>query len=197
MQKLAAILFPATACAWLFGPTLLPLLFTHKYDASVPLFMLATLEIPLWVLPLDALLRAAGATRFLFVFNGVRILFTAGLVLGGIRIFGLPGAILGGVMSEGLARVGMMARGKRFLGVAWSQFVDWAGLGRTAAAAAAACAPAWVVRAWVDHRMFGVVSGAVVYGATYLSIFFVLARLFRGGATQPIGDGEPGLVVGR
>ena len=43
------------------APTLLPLLFTHKYDGSVPLFMLATLEIPLWILPLDALLRAAGA----------------------------------------------------------------------------------------------------------------------------------------
>ena len=62
----------------------LPLLFTHKYDGSVPLFMLATLEIPLWILPLDALLRAAGATRFLFVYNGVRIVFTGVLVIGGI-----------------------------------------------------------------------------------------------------------------
>ena len=81
VQKLASILFPAAACAWLFGPTVLPMLFTHKYDGSVPLFMLATLEIPLWILPLDALLRAAGETRFLFAFNVARIAMTAVLVL--------------------------------------------------------------------------------------------------------------------
>jgi O-antigen/teichoic acid export membrane protein len=199
VQKLAAILFPAAACAWLFGATLLPLLFTHKYDGSVPLFMLATLEIPLWVLPLDALLRAAGATRFLFIYNGVRIAFTAALVIGGIRLFGLPGAIVGGVTAEALARVGMLARGRRFLDVSWSRLADWSGLGRTAVAAAVACAPAWVVRAWLGHfaGMVGVVAGAAVYGATYLAILFMLNRLFRGSAAQPIGDSQPGLVVGR
>ena len=197
VQKLAAILLPAAACAWLFGSTLLPLLFTHKYDGSVPLFMLATLEIPLWILPLDALLRAAGATRFLFLYNGVRIAFTAALVIGGIRLFGLPGAIGGGVAAEAIARVGMLARGRRFLGVSWGGLVEWNALGRTAVAAAVACAPAWVVRAWVDHRMVGVVAGAAIYGATYLCILFTLNRLFRGSAAQPIGDRQPGLVVGR
>ena len=197
VQKLAAILLPAAACAWLFGPTLLPLLFTHKYDGSVPLFMLATLEIPLWILPLDALVRATADTRFYFVFNGVRILGTAALVIGGIHLFGLRGAILGGVAAEALARVGLLARGRRFLEVEWTRLVDWAGVGRIAAAAAVACAPAWVVRAWVDHHMLGVIAGAAVYGATYLAIVFLMGRLFRGGPAQAIGDGEPGFVVGR
>ncbi|HEX9102013.1 MAG TPA: oligosaccharide flippase family protein, partial [Polyangia bacterium] len=138
VQKLASILLPAAACAWLFGPTLLPLLFTHKYDASVPLFLLVTFEMPLWILPLDALLRAAGETRFLFALNGARIALTAALVLGGIHAFGLPGAIGGSIVSEALARVAMMARGRRFLGVGWARALDWAALGRTAAAAAAA-----------------------------------------------------------
>ncbi|MCU1278666.1 MAG: rane protein [bacterium] len=197
VQTLASILFPAAACAWLFGPTVLPLLFTHKYEGSVPLFLLATAEIPLWILPLDALLRAAGDTRFLFALNGARIAVTAGLVLGGIHFFGLSGAIGGGIVSEALARVFMMARGRRFLGVTWTHIVDLGGLGRTTAAAAGACAPAYAVRAIGLHGAVGVLAAGAVYGATYLALAFALGRLFRGGTPQPVGDGEPGLVVGR
>jgi len=197
VQKLSSILFPATACAWLFGPTVLPMLFTHKYDASVPLFMLATLEIPLWILPLDALLRAAGATRFLFAFNAARIAMTALFVLAGIHFFGLPGAIGGGIASEALARVAMMARGRRFLGVSWTHMLDWAPLARTTAAAAVACVPAYAVRLAGLHGVVGVLAAGAVYGAVYLGLLFAMSRLFRGGAAQPIADSEPRLVVGR
>ncbi|MCA1664869.1 MAG: polysaccharide biosynthesis C-terminal domain-containing protein [Myxococcales bacterium] len=197
VQKLASILFPAAACAWLFGPTVLPMLFTHKYDGSVPLFMLATLEIPLWILPLDALLRAAGATRFLFAFNGARIAVTAALVLAGIHFFGLPGAIAGGIASEALARVAMMARGRRFLGVSWAHMLDWAPLARITGAAAAACVPAYAVRLAGLHGVVGVLAAGAVYGAVYLGLVLTMNRLFRGGAAQPIGDREPRLVVGR
>jgi O-antigen/teichoic acid export membrane protein len=197
VQRLASILFPATACAWLFGATMLPLLFTHKYEASVPLFMLATLEIPLWILPLDALFRASGDTRFLFGFYSARLFVTAGLVLGGIHVVGLPGALAGGIASEAFSRVVMLARGRRFLGVSWSHIVDWAALGRTTAAATVACAPAYGVRKMVDHGVVGVLAGAVIYGATYLGLVVVLSRLARGGTAQAIGDRQPGFVVGR
>jgi len=197
VQRLASILLPAAACAWLFGPTLLPILFTHKYDASVPLFMLTTLEIPLWILPLDALFRAAGHTRFLFAFYSARLVVTAGLVLGGIHLFGLPGAIGGGIASEVFSRVVMLARGRRFLGVGWSHIVEWGALGRTTAAAAVACAPAYGVRMLVDHGVVGVLAGAAVYGATYLGLAIVMNRLARSGTAQAVGDGEPSFVVGR
>src|SRR3954453_17158890 len=105
---------------------MLPLLFTHKYEASVPLFMLATLEIPLWILPMDALFRAAGDTRFLFGFYSARLAVTASLVVGGIHFFGLPGAIGGGIASQAFSRAVMLARGRKFLGVGWGHIVDWA-----------------------------------------------------------------------
>lgn len=176
VQKLAAILFPATACAWLFGPTVLPLLFTHKYDGAVPLFMLITAEIPLWVMPLDALLRAVGDTRFLFVFNAARIVVTGGLVIGGIKLLGLPGAIVGGLASELLARIGLMQRGHRFLGVPMAHTVDWLGLGRTGMAAAGACAPAYAVRLLGIHGIAGVLVAGVVYCGSYLVLVRALSR---------------------
>src|SRR5262249_6707706 len=40
VHKLASLLFPATAGAFLFGPTVLPVLFTTRFSAAVPLFLL-------------------------------------------------------------------------------------------------------------------------------------------------------------
>lgn len=176
IQKLGALLFPAAACAWLFGPTVLPLLFTHKYDGSVPLFMIATLEIPFWVLPLDALLRSFGDTRFLFAFNGGRIVFTAAFVLGGIHFFGLQGAVAGAVASEVLARGLMLARGRKFLGVSFVGTCDWAALGRTAAAATAAGAPAYAMHRLPLHPLPSVLLSGLVYGAGYLALLQIMRK---------------------
>jgi O-antigen/teichoic acid export membrane protein len=168
VSKLSAILFPAAACAWLFGPTLLPLLFTHRYDASVPLFMLASLEIPLWVLPLDALLRAAGATRFLFGFYATRVVVTGLLVIGGIKLLGLPGAVAGGVASEALARAGMLWRARAFLGVPLCRTCDLRLLARTAGAALAAYLPAWLTRHLIVGELPSLMAAMLVYAVTYV-----------------------------
>jgi O-antigen/teichoic acid export membrane protein len=190
VQRLAQLLFPATATAWLFGPTVLPLLFTHKYDGSVPLFMLATLEIPLWILPLDALLRAANETRFIFKFNAARIAFTAALVTGGIAVAGLRGAIAGGVASEALARAGMLARGRRFLGVSLARVIDLGALGRTGLAALAACLPAWAAHhAWPSRPLPSLLLAGVVYATAYVTVRFALAR--RAALRVPSLAGEP------
>jgi O-antigen/teichoic acid export membrane protein len=175
-QKLAALLFPAAAGAWLFGPVVLPLLFTHKYDGSVPLFMIATAEIPLWVLPLDALLRAHGDTRYLFGFNAVRVVVTAALVLGGIHAFGLPGAIAGGLTAEVLARAALLVRGRRFIGVGLTRAVDWAAMGRTALAATLACAPAYAIERLPLGRVTSVLAAGAGYGVAYLALLFAIRR---------------------
>jgi O-antigen/teichoic acid export membrane protein len=174
VRKLATLLFPATFGSWLLGPTLLPLLFTHKYDGAVPLFLLATVEIPLWVLPCDALLRAGGDTRFLFGFNAARVGVTAGCVLGGMHVFGLPGAIAGGIASEAVARVVMLLRGRRFIdgdgdGGAGA-LVDAASLGRIAAAAALACAPTAALRWVLPPGVSLVLASVAVYGLAYLAL---------------------------
>ena len=176
VQRLAQILFPAAATAWLFGAAVLPILFTQKYAGSVPLFVIATFEIPLMVLPCDALLRAFGDTRFLLFFNGVRIAFTALFVVGGIHFFGLPGAIAGGITSEAVSRVVMMARARRFLAVGLAHMVEWPALARTATAAAAACAPAWVAHRLPLHPLPSLFLGGIVYIGAYLGLLNLLRR---------------------
>jgi O-antigen/teichoic acid export membrane protein len=183
VQRLAQLLFPAAATAWLFGAAVLPILFTHKYAGSVPLFMIATFEIPLMVLPCDALLRAFGDTRFLLFFNGARIAFTALFVVGGIHLFGLPGAIAGGIASEALARVFMLTRARRFLGVGVGHMVDWAALVRTGTAAAAACVPGWAVHHLPLRPIPSLLLAGIVYIGAYLGLLNLLRR--RAAAEAP------------
>jgi O-antigen/teichoic acid export membrane protein len=184
VEKLASLLLPAAAGAWLFGPTVLPLIFTAKYAGAVPLFMLATLEIPLWILPCDALLRSAGDTRFLFAFNAVRVGLTAMCVLGGIHFGGLGGAIVGGLASEALSRALMLARGRRHLGVGLLQTIDGPVLSRIAFAAASACVPA----ALFLRAPVGVASRLLFGAGSYVGVYFLLrARLLR--APMPTFEG--------
>jgi O-antigen/teichoic acid export membrane protein len=172
VEKLASLLWPATACAFLFGGAIVPLLFTRRYAAAVPLFLVTSLEIPLWVLPVDALLRAAGRTRFLFGWYGARVGITAALVLAGMRGWGIGGAIAGGVASEAISRAVMVAAGRRSLGVPLRRALDPALL-RVAFASAAAALPAWAVGRILDGRR-GLLTAIAVYGVAYLSLRLVL-----------------------
>jgi O-antigen/teichoic acid export membrane protein len=177
IDKLASILFPAACGAWLLGPTLLPLLFTHRYAGAVPLFVLATFEIPICILPTDALLRAAGDTRFLFWLNALRVVMTLVLVLVGIHVGGLGGAIVGGILSELVSRAVMVVRGRRFLGQPdLRHTLDWTALGRIALAAALACVPAWAMRLVVGGGLRMVLTSMLVYGVAYLTLRLVLLR---------------------
>jgi O-antigen/teichoic acid export membrane protein len=176
VEKLASLLFPATCAAWLLGATVLPLLFTQKYAAAVPLFMLATVEIPLWILPTDALLRAAGDTRFLFAFSAARIAFTAVCVIGGLHRYGLSGAIGGGILSEALSRAAMLMRGCRFLGARPLAAIDWPALARIGAASVGALPPAWSVRLVVAPGILRIAASAGLYAVGYLVLRKLLAE---------------------
>jgi O-antigen/teichoic acid export membrane protein len=169
VEKLATFLWPGAALAWVLGPDLLPLLFTNKYAASVPLFVLATIEIPLWVLPVDALLRATGDTRFLFVWNGVRAVLTAVIVVLGMRWFGIAGAVGGCIISEAISRAVMLVRGRRHIAEALPHMVDLRSLGRIAAAAAIAAAPSWLA-GHLFHGKTRIIVGGVVYAAVYVGL---------------------------
>jgi O-antigen/teichoic acid export membrane protein len=189
VARLATILFPAAAGAWLLGSTVVPLLFTARYAAAVPLFLLATAEIPIWVLPCDALLRAEGEIRFLLWFSAVRIAVAALLVLGGIHFFGLAGAIVGSLVTEGLSRVCMLARGCRRLGVAMQGMVDWPVLLRIAASAAVAAAVAWPVRLFVG-RMPLLMASMAVYGLAYVASRYLLEPKRRAPTGLEVTDGR-------
>lgn len=190
VAKLAALLIPAACGAWLLGPTMLPLLFTQRYAAAVPLFMLATGEILLCLLPVDALLRASGDTRFLLAFNVARMIASVALVLSGIALAGLAGAIAGALLAETAARLALLARGRRFLEVRGAaNMVDWTPLACMAAAAILACAPAWLARRYAGGGIGGVTVAMLVYGISYVAMIRGRSRLLP--AVRPRTHASP------
>jgi hypothetical protein len=95
----------------------------------------------------------------------------------GVHFAGLGGAIVGGITSEAIARVVLIARGRRFLGSPdLAHVLDWPFLGRIALAAALACAPAWTVRLALGRGVRMVVASMAVYGAAYLAFRFLLLK---------------------
>ncbi|HXN83410.1 MAG TPA: oligosaccharide flippase family protein [Myxococcales bacterium] len=194
MDRLASFLFPSAVGAWLLGGITLPLLFTHRYQGAVPLFRIATLEILLAVLPVDALLRAAGETRFLFAFNFVRLIATVGCVLLGVHFFGLAGALAGGLISESAARAIMLLRGRHFFGGPLRDLFDWPALARIAGAAAAAALPTLLLRFALRPGLWFVLASAGVYGAAYLGARWLFARANRR-RLGPVAAGPPPSVA--
>lgn len=175
--KLAFVLFPVACVSWLVGGTLLPLLFTTRYSAAVPLFVLTTFEIPIWIVPTDALLRTGNDNRFLFAFNVARVFITVGLVLLGMRWFGMGGAIVGGIASEAIARLVFLARGRHFLAASWSEVLHVEAVASTAAACGLASAAAWLSTRLLERPIPRVLLSAITFGCAYL---FVTATLARG-----------------
>jgi O-antigen/teichoic acid export membrane protein len=183
VEKLATLLFPAAAGAWLIGPTLLPMLFTSAYAPAVPLFMVATAEIPFWIFPCDGVLRASGDTRFLFGFNAVRLLITAAFVLAGIHLFGVQGAIVAAVLAEAMGCAALLMRARRCLRTTARDLLDWRSLARVATCAAVATVPALALRLVLSHGRGLMIASAVVYCAAYVS---VRARLRRSPSAVPL-----------
>lgn len=174
IEKLATLMFPATVGAWLIGPMLIPLLFTSVYAAAVPLFMLATAEIPIWIIPGDAVLRAYGDTRFRLRFYAVRLLVTGGLVIAGIRLWGVSGAIAAGILSEVLSCAGLVLRCARWLRVPVHELIGLRALARIAVAAALAAVPALALRWALPRGALLLAASALVFTATYFTLLYAL-----------------------
>lgn len=117
VTRLATFFLPLCALLILAAPYLVPLLFGRAYAAAVPIFMIATLEMPLSALPVDGLLRAQGATSSLLRVSALRLALAAALVPGGFFLFGMVGAIAGYVITQWTAKTMLLIAAARRLGV--------------------------------------------------------------------------------
>jgi O-antigen/teichoic acid export membrane protein len=143
--RLAAVFFPFTAGMAAAASLFVPALFTHLYDASVPIFRVAILITPFAALPLDGVLRAMGRTKYLFRVFLVRLVLTVPMVLVGLRLFGMIGAIAGHALAESTMRVVMLERVRKEMGTSWGELLPWRQLSVIGAASLLACAPALVI----------------------------------------------------
>lgn len=138
-RKLAAAYFPVYAFLFVAAPEVISLVFTRRYLASVPVFLINLTLLLSGTLLLDPLFRAFQDQRFFLI--RVRVVLCALLVAGlwyGIRHFGGIGAITTVVIISVAERIVTAVRFGHVLGVTRKDIVLLKDIGKLAMAAAAA-----------------------------------------------------------
>src|SRR5204862_298163 len=93
-RKLALVFLPLFALLLVSAREIIYLLFTERYAAAVPIFILWAGIVPLATFRTDSLLRVFARTRFILFVNLIRLSITAGLIGIFIAKFSLKGAVL-------------------------------------------------------------------------------------------------------
>ncbi|HEY4883896.1 MAG TPA: oligosaccharide flippase family protein [Myxococcales bacterium] len=177
--RLAAVFFPLTAGLVAAGSLFVPALFTHLYDASVPIFQVAIAMTPFAALPLDGVLRAVGRTRWLFRLFFWRLLLTIPAVLIGLKLFGLIGAIAGHSLAESAMRIAMLERVRKELQATWREVLPWDQLAVLSVASLVACVPVLMISrlAAAGPRPFAALCAA---GALYCAVYLTAIAFMPG-----------------
>jgi O-antigen/teichoic acid export membrane protein len=175
VAKLAALFFPLVALLVVAGRDLILVLFTARYQASVPLFQLSSLGILLFVLQPDTVLRVMAQTRFLLVLNVVRLAVVAATIGPALGRLQLAGAVLATLAGAVVARGLGLVRIGQLLHLTLGTLLPWRKLAAAALASTGAGLVALAVRAlvpWSPLPSLVVVSGC--FAAAYAALAWQL-----------------------
>jgi O-antigen/teichoic acid export membrane protein len=173
VSRLTFLMMPLSLALVALASPFIITMFTTKFAASVPIFMVWALTIIPAVFAVDAMLRVYAQTRFLLITNVVRLAFVAaliGLFIGG---FGPVGAVLVTLVAAFVGKALGVVRIARLLQVPLRQVLPWAVLARITARAAAAAVPAWLVATLLESMPpVALVAGGAIYAIIYLVLCY-------------------------
>jgi O-antigen/teichoic acid export membrane protein len=174
--KLALMFFPLTALVIASGREIITLLFTHKYDAAVPLFMVWSSIIAIQILQVDGVLRVFAQTRLILILNLMRLVIVGGLIAVAIRQFHLMGAVVVMLLAQFLFKIAALSRMGRLLDVSAARLLPWRRLSALAGASVAAALAAMLVRTRLHSPLFGIL---VVMGIVHVIVFGLIVWFFN------------------
>jgi O-antigen/teichoic acid export membrane protein len=174
--RLATIVFPLAALLLLTARGIIVSLFTVRYTASVPIFMIWCLTILPSALSVDAVLRVYARTRFLLGMNVLRLVLISTSIGWFLSTFGLAGAVLVTLLSTTLVKAFGVFRIARLLNVGLGEVLPWGRLAGLAIQASVAAVPAfWVSRAVTWPPPANVVVTGTAYAFTFAAIWWWLS----------------------
>ena len=176
-RKLALLFAPMVGLLVVTAHSFIVLLFTERYAASVPVFIVSSLGVLLPVIAVDAVLRVRAETRALFGLNLVRLAVTVALIVPLVAWLGLVGAALATVLAAAVAKALGLVRIGRSMRLPVSRLLPWGGLGRIGAAAAVAAAAAALAQAEVETPFVSLAVASAVYGCAYLAALWAVGAL--------------------
>ena len=189
--RLASIIFPLAALLILTAHGIIVTLFTAKYAASVPVFMVWCLMFLPSAFAVDGVLRVYAQTRFLLVINAVRLAVVAVLIGWFISAWGLIGAVLVTLTGTTIVKTAAIVRIARLMRVGFADVLPWRRLAVLAVQSIVAIAPAWALMRFdgVKAPLPSVIIGGAAYAATYALIWFIRTRSFQVPAVTLVAEG--------
>lgn len=170
VRKLAMLLLPLVALLLVAGRELIIFLFTKRFAASVPVFLVFSLTIAFASLPTDSALRSYGETGVLFTMNVIRLVVVGPSVLPLLASFGLMGAALSMVLGTVAVKTYALFRLRALLGVGVRRLLPYRDLGTTCAIALASAALAWAAKhTFTSSTFISMTVAGVVFVAAYVA----------------------------
>jgi len=177
IRKLALVFFPLVGLLLVSGRDLIVLLFTERYLAAVPIFMVWTAAFLLMAFPVDGVMRVFADTRYLLLVGAIKLAIIAALVHWFLVRFGLLGGVLVSLLATVVGKTLAVARVRRHLDAGLWDLLPWSSLASTLGCAIAAGLPALLVKQGLALRPLpSMALSGLVYGLTYA----ILAGCLRG-----------------
>lgn len=166
----AIIILPLTAGMLLFAPDAVTLLYSEKYLASVPIFRIYLLVLPLRITVHGSLLLAAGRSRTVFSASLVGLVLASVLLCALVPLFGMAGAAAAMVLSVYAVAGVLLFCTAQLVGTSLRKVLPWRDLAFTLAASAAGAAGAALATQQLGPGWFRLLVGLGVTGFVCCSI---------------------------
>ena len=175
-RRLALVFVPVVGLLLVAAHHIIALLFTERYAASVPVFMVSSVAVLLATLQVDGVLRVYAETRLLVALNMLRLALVLGLISWMLTTWHLVGAIAVTVFATAVMKFLGVLRIRSLMGVSLAAVLPWRSLGAILAVAGGAAWAAVGVQSLMDAPL---PVELIVVGAVYTAVY--LALLYGGG----------------
>src|SRR5258706_6695531 len=150
--KLALLFFPLVALVLVMARELILLLFTSRYTASIPIFMVWSMLILLATLQVDGVMRVFAQTRLILALNLLRLAIIGGLIQWSLSTFHLLGPVLVILLATLVFKVAALVRMKTLLRVHLAELLPWKNLARLAGIAVGSATIAFAIKSQLHAR---------------------------------------------
>ncbi|MFL6622874.1 MAG: lipopolysaccharide biosynthesis protein [Sulfurifustis sp.] len=173
-RKLALLLVPLVGGLITLAHELIVGLFTAKYAASVPVFIVSTLTILCSTVPTDAVLRVYAQIRFLMWLSVVKLVLIAVTISSFLAVFGLYGAVLATLTALVVTKAIALVRIRTVMHTRFTRVLPWRALASILALGAAAALPALAVKSALTHAnlVFTLATTGSIYAASYAGLLW-------------------------
>jgi O-antigen/teichoic acid export membrane protein len=181
--RLAFMIFPLVAFLVVMARPIIVILFTSRYEASVPIFMLWSLTMLTSVLVVDGVLRVYAQTKYLLVQNIVHLCIVAALAGTFLNVFGLEGAVLVTLLATVIVRSAAVVRIGMLMNISLSDALPWRRVATAGSCAIVSTAPALAINSLPLPPLMMLPLAAASYALAYGALCYAINR--RGRAAVP------------